>query len=118
MTRATLTIDIPLSELQDMVERLAAGERVELGVTLLLQSAPPSNELSALGRLLAERGLSPRQIEIIELDRTGLFRQKIAQQLAISERTVDWHWEAVKRKLKLRSVSEVRNLIDILYADL
>ena len=54
---------------------------------------------------LAERTLTAREVEVIELVATGKTNRAIAQQLSISERTVDRHVSNILMKLELPSRS-------------
>jgi len=51
-------------------------------------------------------GLTPRQLEVLELVAQGMRDSEIAQRLVLSERTVGHHLGAILRKLGVRNRSE------------
>ncbi len=53
------------------------------------------------------RGLTPRQKEILRLVAQGLTNREIAEQLAISVRTVEVHRFNLMRRLKVRNVAQL-----------
>jgi DNA-binding NarL/FixJ family response regulator len=55
----------------------------------------------------AEAALSVRELEVLELLRTGKTTKEIAQALKLSTRTVDVHRANIKKKLGLRSGAEL-----------
>jgi len=55
----------------------------------------------------ASRSLTPRQKEILRLVAQGLTNREIAQQLAISVRTVEVHRFNLMRRLKVRNVAQL-----------
>lgn len=55
----------------------------------------------------AEAALSVRELEVLELLRTGKTTKEIAQALNLSTRTVDVHRANIKKKLGLRSGAEL-----------
>jgi len=55
----------------------------------------------------ARRSLTPRQKEILRLVAHGLTNREIAQQLAISVRTVEVHRFNLMRRLKVRNVAQL-----------
>lgn len=55
----------------------------------------------------AEAALSVRELEVLELLRTGKTTKEIAQALQLSTRTVDVHRANIKKKLGLRSGAEL-----------
>lgn len=55
----------------------------------------------------ASRSLTPRQKEILRLVAHGLTNREIAQQLAISVRTVEVHRFNLMRRLKVRNVAQL-----------
>jgi RNA polymerase sigma factor (sigma-70 family) len=55
----------------------------------------------------ARRSLTPRQKEILRLVAQGLTNREIAEQLAISVRTVEVHRFNLMRRLKVRNVAQL-----------
>lgn len=51
--------------------------------------------------------LSERQLEVIELLTKGLTYQEIGDRLFLSERTIKYHMEQIKEKLKLKTQAQV-----------
>lgn len=54
-----------------------------------------------------EFGLTPREIEVLQLLKSGRTSKEIAASLALSTRTVDIHRANIKRKLHLRTGAEL-----------
>ena len=79
------------------VPRLASSAGVYFPIQVL-HPAPPAAASSARSKA-AELGLSPRQIEVLELLLKGLPNKLIARQLDISENTTKIHVSAVLRAL-------------------
>ncbi len=75
-----------------------AHERSQLLCELHATSAPPSAH-----RVLAERGLSPREIEVLALIARGKSNPEVGDILGISSRTVKKHLEHVFGKLGVNS---------------
>ena len=65
----------------------------------------------AIGHLAAERGLTPRETDVMELMSRGYSYQAIADQLFLSLGTVQWHTKNVYRKLDVHTKQEVINLV-------
>ena len=51
-------------------------------------------------------GLTPRELEVLELVSEGLRNSDIAERLFLSEKTVDHHVSAILRKLDARTRGE------------
>ncbi len=82
---------------------------VEQAVEYALSSPEPAS-LSAPSRPTAGEqvvSLTHREREIVGLITEGLTNRQIAQQLVLSERTVDTHTANLMRKLGLRSRAQV-----------
>jgi len=69
-----------------------------------LQRARPAPALPALE---GEMELTPREIEVLQLLKSGRTTKEIAAALELSARTVDIHRANIKRKLHLRTGAEV-----------
>lgn len=67
-------------------------------------------------RLVAHR-LSPREQEILLLDRAGLSRGSIARRFSIAERTIETHWRNIYIKLDLFRREEVRQWLANIYQE-
>jgi len=55
----------------------------------------------------ASHPLSPREQEVADLIARGLTSKEIAEQLVVSEKTVDTHADHIRQKLGLRSRAEI-----------
>jgi two-component system response regulator FixJ len=64
----------------------------------------------AISRRLAE--LTPREVEVAHLVRSGLRNQDIAQRLGIVERTVKHHRQQVLAKLEVNNLMELAAVLD------
>jgi DNA-binding NarL/FixJ family response regulator len=56
------------------------------------------------------RGLTPRQLEVLELIATGATNAEIAERLVVSPKTVDHHVSAVLAKLEVGSRREAADV--------
>lgn len=89
---------------------LAQGSRLSAareGPTDTVVVAPATNR-----RLTMTQGLSPRELEVMDLLVQGLHNRHIAEELGISHRTVEIHKARVLDKLGARSVVELVRLMD------
>lgn len=59
------------------------------------------------GTIAGEEALTPREIEVLELLKSGRTTKEIASVLELSARTVDIHRANIKRKLRLRTGAEL-----------
>lgn len=74
---------------------------------LLQRSRPAPLGDPSPSRTDASQALSTRELEVLEVLRTGKTTKEIAFQLGLSARTVDIHRANIKRKLGLRSGAEL-----------
>jgi DNA-binding NarL/FixJ family response regulator len=81
-------------------ELLAAIREVHAGGRPIVETAA---DLTAGG---GDRGLSPRELEVLTLLRDGLTHESIAARLAITDRTVRAHLTALKAKLSAASAAQ------------
>ena len=77
------------------------GSDVAGAVIDVAMSSP--NEPSSSSQTL----LSPREREIVQLVAEGLSNKEIAEQIHLSEATVDTHRRNIMRKLELKGVAEL-----------
>ena len=75
---------------------IVAGRLREMGVRGLPRGPRPATRGNPAG-------LTPRQLEVLQLVSEGLRNAEIGERLVLSERTVDHHVQAVLRKLRVRS---------------
>ena len=83
---------------------LALG--VWAGVKLLGQRAPPAEPFDGNPQALATLGISPRELEVLELLAAGLANKEIAERLHVSPHTVKTHVERLYEKLDARRRTE------------
>lgn len=87
----------------------AHGSALNERRTAVVLTAPSPAEL--FGALVAGSGLTPREVEVTLLLCRGLTDAEIGRALAISAHTAHDHVRAVRRKLGVRSRSEVASVI-------
>jgi DNA-binding CsgD family transcriptional regulator/tetratricopeptide (TPR) repeat protein len=75
---------------------IVAGRLREMGVRGLPRGPRPATRRNPAG-------LTPRELEVLQLVSEGLRNAEIAARLVLSERTVDHHVQAILRKLRVRS---------------
>ena len=97
------------------VERLSDAYRTARKLGARPLAAEAAREVAALGESVAERlgrraeadadgaGLSRRELEVVRLLSVGRTNREIAQDLFLSQRTVDMHVRNILRKLDCRS---------------
>jgi DNA-binding CsgD family transcriptional regulator len=54
-----------------------------------------------------QTGLTPRQLEVVKLVAEDLCAKEIAERLGISRKTIEFHKEALKRKLGVRGTAGI-----------
>lgn len=81
------------------VAKTAAPQEIISAVTTILRGEP---------FLPQEVHLSPREREVLSLLAWGLRPNQIAQELKISQKTVESHLENLKKKLGFRTITELR----------
>jgi DNA-binding NarL/FixJ family response regulator len=97
----------PIHTIKTAIELVCrGGVALSLPVAGLLVSREVASRVEPSLASLGSRGLSPREIEVIELVARGYSDNEIAQRLAISARTAQQHVSNVMRKLDCRSRSE------------
>lgn len=79
----------PKDELLQIIRACAAGRR-----------RIPSDVAGYIAEHLGQEGLSPREIEVLELIRDGNRNKQIADRLSISETTVNYHIKNILDKLQ------------------
>jgi DNA-binding NarL/FixJ family response regulator len=95
-------------------ELLAAVESVVGGRTYLTQGLPRAHPANIPTRPDNPARLSPRERETLQLIAQGKASKEIAGILNISVRTVDFHRENLKRKLKLKTIADLtRHAIEL-----
>lgn len=90
-------------------EILAAVEKVLNDEFFITPGVGPKNlsEGADPARVAASLRLSPREREILQLVAEGKSAKEVAHVLSISEKTVAFHKDNLKRKLGLRSTAEL-----------
>ena len=78
----------------------------------LLDALPRRNNASSTGARAQVSALSPRELEVLVKIQQGLTTKGIAFELGLSPRTVDIHRANIKRKLGLRTTTELMSLIN------
>lgn len=63
------------------------------------------NRLRAI--LTTEKKLSSREAEVTELIAKGLSNREVGNQLFVTEKTIKWHFENIKKKLGVTSRAQV-----------
>lgn len=86
--------------LKEVIRKVLEGENIFLG----LENTPVDQPKSDYHKIDT---LSPRELEIIGLVKKGMSTKAIAEQLFLSEYTVDTHRKNILRKLQLSSASEL-----------
>jgi predicted ATPase/DNA-binding CsgD family transcriptional regulator len=79
--------------------------------------SPAGQRQAQLPELLAERGLTPREIEVVQHVARRMTDKEIGVQLGISSRTVSTHVTVILAKLGVRSRREAAHLVDELLAN-
>ena len=96
------TLILPLlRRIQDQVEDVALSDELETLERRLCDVLSPF-----CSRIARDTNLSPREIEIAELIRSGRTTQQIASSLGISAKGVDFHRMNIRKKLGLVNSSE------------
>jgi len=92
------------------IEQLHAAHEQLAGFGAVLYSDEAARELRRLGRAVvrerdehAPLGLTPRELEVIELVAAGRTNREIASELVLSVRTVDRHVSRIFQKLGVKS---------------
>jgi DNA-binding NarL/FixJ family response regulator len=94
-----------VGELLDAIRRVLAGE-IYISPGLSFSTAgDPSGSSGRLAR--SPKGLTVRQLEILQLIADGRLSKEIAHILGISIKTVDFHRARIMARLGARSVAEV-----------
>jgi len=97
-----------VSKVAASAELLAAVAVVRSGGTYI----PPELRAAAGAEAVAERPLiTLRQREVLEALSQGLTSKQIARRLGISERTVGFHRDELRRRLGIRTVSQMLDLL-------
>ncbi len=110
--RPNILLEIALRHVDDtpatLVSRLAAVEALgTLGTSraneILARVSRQNDELGRRARVVSERrrrtGLSEREIEVVQLARTGLTNREIAERLSLSQHTIARHLANARVKL-------------------
>jgi DNA-binding NarL/FixJ family response regulator len=79
----------PKNELLQIIREVAAGRR-----------RIPSDVAGCVAEHLGQEDLTPRELEVLELIRDGNRNKQIADQLSISETTVNFHIKNIVEKLQ------------------
>ena len=93
-----------------VADLIAAFETVRRGQTYLSPNATRHLVEIAIGNHAPEMGrcgLTPRELEILQLIAEGLSSKEIADKLHVSARTVDSHRANMMEKLEIRKVSKL-----------
>jgi DNA-binding NarL/FixJ family response regulator len=80
---------MPMEELLSVIRSVHAGRRYV-----------PSEVAARLAEHMGEDNLTPRELEVLQLIRDGQRNKQIADQLAISENTVNFHIKNLMDKLR------------------
>jgi DNA-binding NarL/FixJ family response regulator len=77
-------------------------------ITLLAIIATLDNILLPFQGILSAKfsNLTGREIEVASLVKIGLKSQKIAEQLGISKRAVEFHRDSIRKKLKIKKIKQ------------
>jgi non-specific serine/threonine protein kinase len=85
----------------------AEGQRMSLdGAVQYARSAPDASEGAAATSARADR-LSRRELEVAAMVARGMTNRQIADVLVLAERTVEGHVERIRRKLGVRSRTQI-----------
>lgn len=95
-----------ISKAADGPMLISAVQRLLFGEQVLIANA---SQLLDPGALAQEQGISPRQLEILELLAEGLPNKAICQRMSLSEDTVKTHLKAVFTKLGCHTRTECVN---------
>jgi DNA-binding NarL/FixJ family response regulator len=91
------------AELSDAIRAVARGDKY---VThLVAWKGPSSRESRSDGGRESLQKLTPRQHEVLQLIAEGKSIKEIANLLAVTEKTIDFHKSSIKRELKLNSTA-------------
>jgi DNA-binding NarL/FixJ family response regulator len=98
---------VALSEARTIAERLAVAPALERAAAIEARLAAPAESDRTAGagatRRLQAVGLSPREVEVIQLVARGLTDAEVGTRLFISPRTVARHLQSVYNKLGVNS---------------
>ena len=92
------------AELVNAVRTVHAGDRY---IHASLVGALVNGYLTRPEEKKRNRGLTARQLEVLNLVAEGLTNQKVAERLRLSPRTVDRHLENMMRRLKMHTRVEL-----------
>lgn len=98
--RGFVAKDTPLSELTLAVERVLVGGRYFCSVTSCLLA-------EALANPTQDESLTPRQREIVRRVASGQSSRRIAEELGLSEKTVQNHRLQIRQRLNLHDVASL-----------
>lgn len=104
--RGYLAKDSAPAEIADAIAKAAAGDCVFFGETLPVREITRifgGEELAAARR---PQGLSPKELEVLQLVTSGYGNAQIAQALNVATTTVDTYKERIKAKFGLDSLVE------------
>lgn len=106
--RGYITKNSPVNELLTAIEEVHKGNKYicEEMKTILSEQALVENEKLGLN------SLSEREIEIIQLIKSGLSSKEIAGKLDISLKTVEVHRHNILKKLNLKNTAALVNFIN------
>ncbi len=107
--------DVPMavqamkSGASDFLEKPVVDEDLAASIAAAIRANEQASEEPALGRIMAERyaALTPRERHVAELVIEGYSSSAIADQLAISVRTVDHHRAAILAKMQATSLPQL-----------